>query len=140
MQRLRVILALAVIILLTGAAHQRNAQWHTLLDLWQDCAAKSPNRSRTHNNLGNCYLLLGRHFSAISEYERAVALEPGNLEAQYNLASAYDSVGMVNQAMRHYDVFCRLAQPTYGEKKEKSCERLQELLNRARKGSGSGRP
>jgi tetratricopeptide (TPR) repeat protein len=136
MHNLRPVLALAVVALLTLAAHQRNEEWDTLLAMWQDCAAKSPDKSRTRNNLGNCYILLQRHFSAIAEYERAVALDPGNLEAQFNLAFAYDGVGLYNQAMRPYEVFCRMAPPAYAEQKDKACSRLRELLDRARQGSG----
>jgi protein O-mannosyl-transferase len=136
MQRIRGIVAVTLIALLGAAAHQRNAQWHALLSMWQDCAAKSPDKSRTRNNLGNCYILLQRHFSAIAEYERAVALDPGNLEAQFNLAFAYDGVGLYNQAMRPYEVFCRLAPPAYAEQKDKACSRLRELLDRTRQGSG----
>ena len=123
----RVTIALLVVIALTSASVQRNRAWHTLLSLWEDCARKSPEKSRTRNNLGNCNLLLKRYFPAIEEYQKAVQLDPGNLEAQYNLAMTLDTVGLVSQAMPPYDIFCRLAPPVYAEQRDRACQRLKDL-------------
>ena len=123
----RTVLAASVVLLLTGTAVQRNSTWHTLLAMWQDCAEKSPQKSRTHNNLGNCYLLLGRHFDAIAEYQKAVALAPGNLEAQYNLAVRLDNVGLFAPAIQPYGVFCKFAPPTLPEQQRYACERYEAL-------------
>ena len=139
MDVLRISLAVILLLALTGASLIRNSRWHTLLSMWEDCARKSPNKSRTHNNLGNCYLLLNRHFPAIEEYQKAVMLEPGNLEAQYNLATTLDAVGLYNQAMRPFEVFCRLAPTEYAEQRARACRRLEELLATARVGTGRAR-
>jgi tetratricopeptide (TPR) repeat protein len=136
MHAVRAILAALLVLALTGTAVLRNARWHSLLAMWEDCAGKSPDKSRTHNNLGNCYLLLGRHFSALAEYQRAVAIEPRNLEAQYNLATTLDTVGLLTQAIGPYDVFCRQAPPAFAEQRAKACARLRELLAAARSGAG----
>ena len=136
MNVLRVLLAMTLLLALTGTAVLRNARWHTLLTMWEDCARKSPNKSRTHNNLGNCHLLLGQHFSAIAEYQKAVVLAPSNMEAQYNLATSLDTVGLYNEAMRPYEVFCRSAPQELGEARGKACARLGELLAMARAGTG----
>lgn len=138
MHAAKTIIAVLLLLALTGAAVHRNARWHTLLAMWTDCAHKSPNKSRTRNNLGNCYLLLGRHFPALAEYRRAVAIDPGNLEAQYNLATTLDAVGLFPQAVVPYDVFCRLAPPALAEHRAKACARLEELLTRAGSGGGKG--
>ena len=123
----KVIVALLVVLALTSASVQRNRAWYTLLSLWEDCASKSPEKSRTRNNLGNCNLLLKRYFPAIAEYQKAVQLDPGNLEAQYNLATTLDTVGLVSQAMPPYDVFCRYAPDVYADQRKAACQRLQEL-------------
>ena len=131
----RVLLAVALLAALTAASVARNTRWHTLLAMWEDCARKSPNKSRTHNNLGNCYLLLGQRFSALAEYQKAVALEPGNLEAQYNLATTADIVGMYNLALRPYEVFCRAAPPEFMKQRLQACARKEELLAMVRQGA-----
>ncbi len=124
----KTIVAAVLLLTLGSATLVRNAAWRTLLVMWQDCAAKSPDKSRTRNNLGNCYWLQGNHFSALREYEKAVALAPGNLEAQFNLGRAYDTVGLFTQAMRPYDVFCRHAPDAFREQRERACRRLEDLL------------
>ena len=134
---MKTVISLLIVLLLAGAASHRNRAWHTLLAMWTDCAAKSPQKSRTHNNLGNCYSLLDQHFSAIAEYQRAVALDKGNMEAQYNLAVKLDSVGFSALAIQPYDMFCKFAPPTFPEQKRYACERLRELLRDATPSGGS---
>ena len=72
---------------------------------------KSAVKSRAHNNLGNCYMLLDKPFNAIEEYQKAIALDGRNIEAYYNLAMNLEQVGMLNQAAYYYDYFCRAAPP-----------------------------
>lgn len=122
------VVAALLVIALAAASFHRNSAWHSLLALWEDCARKSPEKSRTRNNLGNCNLLLNRHFPAIAEYQKAVQLDPRNLEAQYNLATTLDTVGLFSQAMPPYEVFCREAPSVYAEQKAAACRRLRELL------------
>jgi len=125
--RAMTVVAAAIILLLTCAAHQRNNKWHTLLSLWEDAVGKSPRKSRVHNNLGNCNLLLERYFKAIDEYKIAVALDKGNIEAYYNLGVCLEKVGIINQAAQYYDIFCRSAPPSYAEQKKSACERAVAL-------------
>lgn len=136
MRSVRESVLIIVVLALTASALQRNATWHTLLAMWTDCAAKSPQKSRTHNNLGNCYLLQGMHFPAIAEYQKAVALDPGNMEAQYNLAVQLDNVGLVSLAIKPYEMFCKFAPATFPRQQKRSCDRYQELLNEAKRTQG----
>lgn len=128
---LKIVAASLILIVLVAISVQRNSAWHSLLSLWEDCARKSPDKSRTRNNLGNCNLLLNRYFPAIEEYQKAVQLDPQNLEAHYNLATTLDTVGLASQAMRPYDIFCRQAPPSYAEQRARACQRLQELRSAA---------
>jgi tetratricopeptide (TPR) repeat protein len=139
MNAFRTVLAITLVLALAGTAFSRNVRWKTLLAMWDDCAGKSPNKSRTHNNLGNCQLLLGNYFSALAEYQKAVALEPGNWEARYNLATTLDTVGLYNQAVQAYDVVCRHAPPSFAGPRARACARLQELLAGTVAGRGEGR-
>jgi tetratricopeptide (TPR) repeat protein len=135
---LGICLAVMLVLALTGASMQRNVRWRTLLAMWQDCVRKSPDKSRTHNNVGNCHVLLKEYFPAIAEYQKAIELEPGNMEAYFNLAQALDIVGLYNPAMRNYDIFCRNAPPQLENAREKACLRLRELMARARQGGAPG--
>jgi len=123
----RIVVMAVLLLFLSSAAYQRNVVWHTLLSLWEDATAKSPRKSRVHNNLGNCNLLLERYFKAIDEYKIAVALDKGNIEAYYNLGACLEKVGIINQAWQYYDVFCSSAPPSYAEQKKSACERAAAL-------------
>lgn len=125
---MRTVFAATLVIVLALASLNRNATWHSLLSLWEDCARKSPQKSRTHNNLGNCHLLLGGHFPAIEEYRKAVELDAGNMEAQYNLATTLETVGLISPAQKPYDLFCRHASPSeYAAQRATACRRAQEI-------------
>ncbi len=126
---------IVLIVILAGAAFHRNRVYGTLLSLWKDAAQKSPMKSRPHNNLGNCYLLLGKYFQAIDEYEKAIALDRNNIEAYYNIATSYDNVGIYNQAVYYYDIFSTNAHAEYDEQKKISRDRINALLKDA-----GGRP
>jgi tetratricopeptide (TPR) repeat protein len=123
----------AVLIVLLGIlSFERNFIWDTKLSLWTDVAAKSPLKSRAHNNLGNCYALLGRLFEAIEEYKIALSLNKKNIEAYYNLGMYLEEVGILNQAVYYYDIFCKAAPPLYAEQKLTSCRRAEELSRKIR--------
>ncbi|MDO9287759.1 MAG: tetratricopeptide repeat protein, partial [Thermodesulfovibrionales bacterium] len=107
-----------LIVLLSVATFQRNRVWETKLSLWEDAAKKSPMKSRVHNNLGNCYMLHNKHFGAIEEYKKAIALDSNNVEAYYNLGLNLENVGMLNQAVYYYDIFYKIAPASYDRHKE----------------------
>jgi tetratricopeptide (TPR) repeat protein len=125
---------IVIVLALTVAVHQRNVAWETKLSLWSDVAEKSPEKSRAHNNLGNCYMLLDKPFSAIEQYKLAVALDPGNIEAYYNLAINLENVGIMNEAAYYYGIFCKAAPPSYSDQRDRSCERAGSLSRQPAKG------
>ena len=52
-----------------------------------------PNNSEAWAGLGNLAWMQGRTYDAISSYEKAVSIHPGNYEAAMNLAMAYEKIG-----------------------------------------------
>ena len=140
MRYIRESILIIIVLALAGASVHRNTAWQTLVAMWTDCVSKSPQKSRTRNNLGNSYLLSQMHFSAIAEYQKAVALEKGNMEAQYNLAVQLDNVGLVSLAMQPYEIFCKFDSTSYAQQQKHACDRYQTLLEdmkRSREKSGS---
>ena len=69
-------LALAAWLALSAALHERNAVWRTRVALWTDVVAKSPNKSRAHQNLGQALALAGDRQRAIEEYGIALSSYP----------------------------------------------------------------
>ncbi|OGR23687.1 MAG: hypothetical protein A2X83_04670 [Desulfuromonadales bacterium GWD2_54_10] len=95
-------------VMLMYATRQRNLVWQTKLALWQDAAAKSPNKSRPHNNLGNAYLLLGNASLAANNYRTAIRLDPDNIEPYYNLALALKNLGRNDEALQMHRIFVNI--------------------------------
>jgi len=75
----------AVAAVLSVATFERNAVWADDLSLWSDAAAKSPDKSRPHNNLGTALEERGRTSEAEERFLTALRLDPENAEASYNL-------------------------------------------------------
>ncbi len=126
----QIVLFSVLIVCLGATSFERNFVWDTKLSLWSDVASKSRLKSRAHNNLGNCYALLNRTFDAIGEYKIAVSLDRNNIEAYYNLGMFLEDVGILNQAVYYYNIFCKTAPRGYAEQTRKSCERVDALSRR----------
>jgi len=67
----------------------RNSVWANNIALWEDAAAKSPEKPRPHFNLGHAYQQGGRFPESIREYEHALRLKPDLHAAYSNIASIY---------------------------------------------------
>lgn len=91
--RLRLLIAVLLLLVLSAASWKRNAFYVDAITLWSDAARKSPNKARPYNNLGLMLKDSNRIPEAMQEFERAVELQPGNAFALNNLATLYCSVG-----------------------------------------------
>jgi protein O-mannosyl-transferase len=69
------------------ATVMRNADYSSEVALWQDAAAKSPDKARVFNNLGYSLQQSGRFEDARVAYQRALALDPAHDKARFNLSS-----------------------------------------------------
>ena len=65
----------------------RNASYFSEVVLWQDAAAKSPDKARAFNNLGYAFQQTGRFEDARVAYQRALALDPAHDKARHNLSN-----------------------------------------------------
>lgn len=60
-----------------------------------------PNGAKVHNNLGIFYGKLGRHKEAISQYKKALAIDPNYAGAHYKLGLIYGGKGFFSLAADH---------------------------------------
>jgi Flp pilus assembly protein TadD len=58
----------------------------TAIDLLGHAIALDPRNPDAHNNLGNAFLILGRHADSMNAYRRCLELAPGHPQAAANLA------------------------------------------------------
>ena len=82
---------------------ERNRTWGSVLSIWADSAAKSPNKARPQYNLAHNLHLQGRAAEAVSHYRRAVAIDPRWVEARVNLADALEQLGQAEEAIGQYE-------------------------------------
>lgn len=66
-------------------------------------AARLPNDASVHNNHGNVLRELGRHVTALTAYERALALQPDYADAHYNRALVLQDLRRFEDAIAGYD-------------------------------------
>ena len=74
--------------------------WHNAEIFWNYViSASAQHVPIAHNNLGNTYKKKGELDRAISEYKKAIELDPRYLEARMNLGIAHANKGMVDEAI-----------------------------------------
>lgn len=75
----------ALVCICAGLTHIRNQDYASEIALWQATVVLSPQKARVHNNLGYAFQLAGRTIEARAAYLRALALDPGHIQAHFNL-------------------------------------------------------
>jgi len=105
---------ISVVIGLSVAAYARNMVWQDEGTLWADVIKKSPNKARSHYNLGLFYQDQGRLDDAINAYETAIKLKPDDAKAFYNLAICYEKQGRLDEAINAYQTAIKL-KPDYAD-------------------------
>jgi len=91
----------AILVLLSVATIRRGAAWSTDTALWEDTVRKAPGKARAWFNLGGAYLNVDPE-KAKQALLRALELDPGRVEALYNLGLIEQREGKYNAALTYY--------------------------------------
>jgi len=99
-----------VVCLFSVGTFLRNMAWRDNVSLWQDVAAKSPNKARAWGNLGVALSVAGRGDEAIGALNQALRLRPDYPSALYNLGRVYfesrndpmTAIALLNRAIAAY--------------------------------------
>jgi len=91
-----------MIMILSGAAYSRNHVWRSEISLWSDCVAKSPNKVRPHNNLGDILKKHGHIDEAMDHFLIALQIDPEDADVQNNLGFVIAERGEYDKAIDHY--------------------------------------
>jgi len=94
------ILSTAIIIVLCVFTFLRSAVYEDEVTLYTDIVAKSPNKARPHNNLGDALKKAGKVREATPHFVRALELQPEYPDALNNLATIYNSSGRGQEAVQ----------------------------------------
>jgi len=84
------------------------------LEIYDQALMFSPGVVAAWNNRGNTLLEMCRHAEAAESYSRALELAPGLCDARVALATCYQALGMVNEAMAACDMVLA-ADPDHAE-------------------------
>ncbi|MFH1982582.1 MAG: tetratricopeptide repeat protein [Pseudomonadota bacterium] len=96
-------MALGVLVLSLGLwTNERNRVWQDDLTLWQDSAAKSPQKPRPNNKLGVALEKRGRIVEAERQYRHVIALDPAHPYAYANLATVLAMQNRIEEAIDNY--------------------------------------
>jgi tetratricopeptide (TPR) repeat protein len=105
-------MAAAAAVALGAVTWQRNWDYHSDVNLWQDTVGKCPENARAQNNLAQALIDAGRPAQALPHAEQALRLQPNYVVARYNLAMALHGAGQYRQAAEEFTATLRLA-PDY---------------------------
>jgi protein O-mannosyl-transferase len=94
--------AVAVALLAAIGTHARAQVWSSPVSLWEDTAAKSPNKSRVHQQLAQAYYDEQRYDLAVAEFQKSAQLELPDYNMLVNWGLAYQGVGALDQALAKF--------------------------------------
>lgn len=95
---------------LSVATVARNEVWRSEITMWNDVAAKSPNKSRPLINLGVAYCEHGKPEEGIACFRKALQVEPSSVRAYQNLATLLNRAGKHQEALVTSQIGLRYAQ------------------------------
>jgi Flp pilus assembly protein TadD len=98
---------LACALALGAVNWQRNDVWRSDLTLWQDTAAKSPDKFRVWGNLGVAYFGRGDYDHALECNRRALEIEPRFEGAFINLINCYNAQHRFSETVREVSLAVR---------------------------------
>jgi tetratricopeptide (TPR) repeat protein len=90
----------AVVLLAAGVTHARAEVWSNPEAFWEDTASKSPEKWRTHFQLGNAYYNAGHCAQAAAEFQRTAELEPPAYDLLVDWGLAYDCLNRPEEALQ----------------------------------------
>jgi tetratricopeptide (TPR) repeat protein len=94
--------AAALIVAAALVTHARAGVWSDPVLLWQDTAAKSPDKVRAHFQLAFAYFDRGRFDLAVSEFEKAASRRPPTTDLLVDWGLAYDGLNQPDKALEKF--------------------------------------
>jgi len=99
---------LCLTLLFVIGSYNRNKVWANEITLWEDCVRKSPNKARTHSNLG-VYLIKAKMIErGLQSLQKALQINPNYDGAHYNLGLTYEQLNQPEKALFHLERYLNL--------------------------------
>ncbi|MBN2010097.1 tetratricopeptide repeat protein [candidate division KSB1 bacterium] len=97
--RLKLTIAVIIILMFISMTWQRNKVWASEYSLWTDVVSKSPNKARGWCNLGKANFELNNYDIAIEQFNRSLSINPYYAVARFNRSQAYIATKNYNAAL-----------------------------------------
>ncbi len=94
--------------------YQRNNVWKDEFTLWDDIVLKSPHKARPYYNRGLTYIKQSNLTQAMSDFNKAIEIDPEYADAYYNRGIIYAKQNNLTQAILDYNKAIEL-KPKYAE-------------------------
>ena len=99
---------------------------------WIRTIALFPGHAESLNQLGGVNFLRRDFVQAEHYYLRSLGIYQDNVEANYNLAMTEDQLGQPRQALKYYQLFLRMAPPSYHDEIVNAETRIDQLKRQVR--------
>ena len=83
--------------------YQRNKIWKDEITLWKDVVQKSPHKARAYNNLGWAFYKKGDLKEAMTDFNKAIAIDPDYLFSYDDRGLIYAKEGRFTEAIDEYN-------------------------------------
>ncbi len=113
-RRVLYVILIALIAVLALVSYNRNRVWRSEFTLWEDVARKSPHKARAYNGLGTFYGKHGDFIRALSDFNKAIAIDPDFAEAYNNRGNTYSKEGNYTQALLNFNKALEI-NPSYAQ-------------------------
>ncbi len=98
-----IVAALAVCAAMSYVTYKQIGIWKNGIELWTYVIDRGPAKAFfAYNNRGVCYENIGRLDKAVDDYQKALALNPGDDQAYFNLGVIYQRAGAEDKAIEYY--------------------------------------
>lgn len=97
-----VVLACAVLVILTGLTRVQLSHWRTSETIFAHTLAVTYDNPRAHDYFGQALLDQGRVEESLEHFQHSIRLEPTNHQPRYNLGVALERSGDIESARKTY--------------------------------------
>ncbi len=109
-----------------GMAYVNDKDYQNAIKHLKIAVEEEPVYSKSLNNLGNCYYVLGNNELAAEMWTRAIAADSSNLNVLYNLGMASERNGNIKAALEYYEKFASKVRPV----PENVLARIRQIENK----------
>jgi len=107
-RRIAATCAISIIVAFGGLTIRQNRLWQDPVRLWSNAVRIAPDSSFAYLSLAQAYRREGRHQHEYDASRKALAIDPGNINACNHLGNAALALGRVDEAFEHYQQTVRL--------------------------------